>query len=90
MGEIKLIYKLLIGRRLLQGMEIDPMEVLHDGLFERQAIIYVHLNEDRHEFEFGKHRSSPSSLPRDHLVLIDLTLDRSNDDRLKNAELPHG
>ena len=63
------------------------MKILHYGLFQRQPIVDVVLNQDRDDLETGQSSRPPAALPRYEFVETFLPLNRSNDQGLENPEL---
>jgi hypothetical protein len=87
--EVELIDELLIGRRLLQRVEVNSVKVLDYGLFEREPVVDVDLYQDGHELEFGEDRGAPAAFAGDQLVLTLFPFDWTHNDRLQDAELLH-
>src|SRR5450631_1461366 len=89
MSEIELIDQLLVGGRFFQWMEVDAVEVLNNGLFERKSVVDIDLDEDRHELQFGENRRAPPALTGDQLVVTLFPVYRSHNDRLQDTEFLH-
>ena len=85
MRQIELVHELLIRRRFFQRMKVDPVQVLYDGLLEGESVVHVVLEKDRNEFKFGNRCRSPAAFAGDELILVGLTFNRTNNERLKYA-----
>ena len=59
MGQAELVDQLLVGRRLLQGVEVHPVEVLDQRLFQAGHIV-GHLDQHR-EWSAGRPGGPPAS-----------------------------
>ena len=86
MREVKLVDQLLVGGGLFQRVKVNAMQVLHDGLLEREAIVDVILHQHRHELEFAMLAARQRRSPAMSSYLSGFPLDRPNDEWLKNAE----
>ena len=89
MGQAELVDELLVGRRLLQCVEIHPVEVLDERLLQAGHIV-GHLDQDRNGLQAGAPGRSPTPLPRDELVAVLFTLELTHEHRLEEADLPDG
>ena len=84
MGEREVADELLIRRGFLDRIEIDPVQVLHQGLLERLGVFGC----PNHCGDHGQActlRGAPSSFSGDQLVLA--VARRAHEDRLQYAEL---
>jgi hypothetical protein len=86
-GEIELVHELLVGRSLFQSVEVHTVQVLNDGLLEREPIVNVVLQEHRNELELRDGGGPPATFAGDELIFVRLPFDGTHDDRLKDAEL---
>ena len=87
MSQSELRDELLVRGGLLERVEVHPMQVLHDGLFEGESVIDLVLDEDGHHLQSGQGGRAPASLPRDQLVLVRRAVDGTHDERLQDADL---
>ena len=70
-GQSELIDQLLIGGGFLEGIEVNPVQVLDQGLLETGDVI-GHLDQDRDGLQTGPPGRPPTPLPRDELVRLGL------------------
>jgi hypothetical protein len=86
-GQPELIDELLIGRRLLQRVEVFAVEVLDQRLLETRDIAGVGLHEYRNGLQTGTTGSTPAPLPCDELVALLFSVDFPNQHRLEQSHL---
>jgi hypothetical protein len=86
-GEIELVHQLLVGRSLFQSVEVHTVQVLDDGLLEREPIVDIVLQEHRNELELRDGGGPPATFAGDELIFVRLPFDGTHDDRLEDAEL---
>jgi hypothetical protein len=88
----ELLEQLLVGRRLLEGVELDPVNVLQQGVAEHRVVGGV-PDDGRNGVQAGRPRGAQPALAHDELVAdappIGPTV-LAHDDRLEQAELPYG
>ena len=85
--ELEVLDQLLVGGRLLERVEVLPVEVLHQGLLQRQDLVHgAHHDGDRGQA--GALGGAPASLPRDQLEPVVGQL--PDEDGLQDAQLRHG
>ena len=80
--ESELLGELVIRRCLLEDAEVLTMEVLHQGLFEREAVL-GRSHDRRNALETGELRRTPPSFSGDQLVGLWAGL--THQDRLEHA-----
>ena len=80
----ELLQQLLVGRRLLQRVELDAVDVLQQGVAEHGVVGGV-PDDGRHGLQAGRASRPESTLPHDELVGALAVL--ADDDRLEEAEL---
>jgi hypothetical protein len=85
-GQPELLNQLPVGRRLLQRVQVLPLQVLHQGQFQHLLGGQV-LNDDRHRRQAGQFRRPPAPLPCHQLVTVPLPDD---DEGLKDAVVLDG
>ena len=88
-GQAELVDELLVGGGLLQGVEVDAVEVLDQRLLQAGHIV-GHLDEDGDGLEPGPAGGPPAPLPRDELVAVLLVLELPDQHRLEQADLADG
>jgi len=86
MSQAKLLDQLLKGGRLLQRVEVLAVKVLNQSALQAGLVISF-LHKGRHGLKAGPPRSPPTPFPGDQLVL--LVTHRTNQDRLKEPQLPN-
>ena len=89
MGQAELVDQLLVGGRLLQGVEVDPVEVLDQRLLQAGDIV-GHLDEHGNGLQAGPAGRPPAPLPRDQLVAVLFVLELAHQHRLEQTDLPDG
>lgn len=83
MRATEVVEKLLVGRRLLQRVQLGAVEILEERIAEEVGVRSF-SDDRRNGGETGKLRCAPASLTHDDLVGA---ADRSDDDRLQHADL---
>ena len=71
-------------------MQVDAVKVLDNSLLEGQTVVHLVLEQHGHDLELGDCCSAPASFAGDELVLAGFTFNRSNDDRLQDAQFCDG
>ena len=84
LGQPELVHQLLEGRRLLQGVEVGALDVLHQGQLQHLLGRGL-LDHGRHRRQPGQARRLPAPLAGDELVALRPLL--GDDQRLDQAML---
>jgi len=66
------------------------MKILYDGLFQRESIVHVNLNENGHELQLGKNGCAPAPFSGDQFIMPFFPIYWTHNDGLENAELFDG
>ncbi len=84
LGELEVLHQLLVGGGFLQRVEVLAVQVLHQGLLQRQHVVHRahHHRDGRQPGPLGR---PPPPLAGDQLVA--LVPDLSHEDRLQDAQL---
>ena len=83
----EVLEQLLVGRRLLEGVELAAVEVLQQRVPEQVRV--VRLPDDRrHDVQAGTLRRPPAPFAHDELVTRGAVTRGTYDDRLEHADLP--
>src|ERR1017187_2048598 len=82
MSQVALFYQLLVRTRFVQGVEILPVQVLHQGLLEAHGVIGL-MNECRNGLQPGPTGGPKTALARDQLEFLGPHL--THEDRLENT-----
>ena len=85
MGQPELVNELLIGRRLLQRVEVLAVKVLDQRLLEAGDVPGVGLYEYRDGLQPGAACGAPAALPGDQLVALLFTVDFAHQHRLEES-----
>ena len=83
MGQREVLDQLLVGRGLLERVEVGPVDVLDERLLERGDVVAL-ADERRHPTDPQPAGRPPAALAGDELELV---TDRPDEHRLEDADL---
>jgi hypothetical protein len=66
-------------------MKVNSMKVFNDGLFQRESVVNIILDQYRDHLKSSETGRSPSSFSRDQLKEVRLAFNWSNNDWLQNT-----
>src|SRR5690606_23312336 len=86
-GAVEVLEQLLVGGRLLEGVELSPVEVLEERV--AQEVVVLDVADDRRDgLAAGELGRPPAPLTHDELVPAPLAVgEGAHDDRLQDADL---
>jgi hypothetical protein len=90
MRKLKLVDQLLVGSRRLKGVEISPVEVVHQGLLKAALVRRVDPHQHRDGRQAGSASRPPAALPGDELEGVSLVAHWAHQDRLEDTQFTNG